>query len=105
MRFSGTKPQLLVFTLDKSLTASSVKESVTSLDGVVDNVRGNVVANLPQAEAHLGHLVAAAQLDARGCHIVWLCTCLVRNWKGAAFYDQRERQRGISDRTRKFDRL
>lgn len=65
--------------LRKPLTASSVEESVTSLDGVVDNVRGNVGANLPQAEAHLGHLVAAAQLDARGRHLVWLCVCLVRN--------------------------
>jgi hypothetical protein len=49
-------------------TAGTVEETVASLDGVVDLVGTSVVVDLPQAEAHKGHLIAAAKLDSRGNH-------------------------------------
>lgn len=52
-------------------TAGTVEETVASLDGVVDLVGTSVVVDLPQAEAHKGHLIAAAKLDSRGNH----CEC------------------------------
>lgn len=54
------------------LTASTVKETVADLDGIVDDVGANVVRDLPEAEAHLGHVVAAVKLD-DGSHFVVLC--------------------------------
>lgn len=44
-------------------TASTIEEAVASLDGVVDDIRGNGVVDLPEAEAHLGHVIAAVELD------------------------------------------
>lgn len=46
-------------------TSSTVEETVTGLDGVVDGIGGNGVVDFPQAETDLGHVVAAAQLDVR----------------------------------------
>lgn len=43
-------------------TASTIEQTVTSLDGVVDNL-GAVVIDLPEAEANLGHVEAAVKLD------------------------------------------
>jgi hypothetical protein len=45
------------------LTAGTVEEAVSGIDGVVDDIRGNGVVDLPEAEAHLGHIMAAAELD------------------------------------------
>ena len=38
------------------LTASAVKESVSGLDGVVDNVRAGVIVDLPETETNQRHL-------------------------------------------------
>lgn len=51
------------------LTASTVEKTVAGLDGVVDDIRGNGVINLPETEAHLGHVIAAVELD-DGSHYV-----------------------------------
>jgi hypothetical protein len=45
------------------LTAGAVKETVSGLDGIVDNIGGDSVVDLPETEAHLGHVGAAAKLD------------------------------------------
>lgn len=44
-------------------TAGPVKESITSLDGVVDCVCAGSIVNLPQTEPNLWHLVAIIQSD------------------------------------------
>lgn len=44
-------------------TAGTVEETVSGLDGVVDDVGSDVGADLPETEAHLGHLMAAVELD------------------------------------------
>ena len=48
-------------------TTCAVQKTVAGLDGFVDGV-GGVLLNLPQPVAHLGHLIAAAELDGRGGH-------------------------------------
>lgn len=53
---------------DMLRTASTVKETVSNLDGVVDRVGASVVVDLPQTEAHDGHIIAATQLDVGGRH-------------------------------------
>ena len=40
------------------LTASTVEQSVSSLDGIVDSVRTCSIVDLPQSKANLRHLVA-----------------------------------------------
>lgn len=47
-------------------TASAVKQTVTSLDGVVDSVGASVVVDLPETEAHEGHFIAVVKLDRHG---------------------------------------
>jgi hypothetical protein len=47
------------------LTASTIEKAVTGLDGIVNDIGGNGVVDLPEAEAHLGHLIAAVELDSR----------------------------------------
>jgi len=57
------------------LTASAVKEAVPSLYGVVNSISGDIVADLPETEAHLGHVDAIVKFDIRnGNHFggVWL---------------------------------
>jgi hypothetical protein len=49
-------------------TASAVKQTVASLDGVVDGVGAGLVGDLPQTKAHDGHVVAAVELDGRRSH-------------------------------------
>jgi hypothetical protein len=51
-----------------TLTAGTVEAPVTGLDGVVDLVGASVVVDLPQAEAHEGHLEAAVQRDGGSNH-------------------------------------
>lgn len=46
-------------------TAGTVQQPVSGLDGVVNRVGACSIVHLPQTKAHLGHLVAAAQLDGR----------------------------------------
>ena len=55
-----------------AVVAGSVKETVTSLNGVVDSVGTGVVADLPEAEADLWHLIAGVELDSWN-HICGLC--------------------------------
>jgi hypothetical protein len=43
------------------LTASTVEQSVSSLDGIVDSVRTCSIVDLPQSKANLRHLVAIVQ--------------------------------------------
>jgi hypothetical protein len=50
------------------LTTSTIEQTVTSLDSLVDLVGASVVVDLPQTEAHDGHLVAAVQLDSGRNH-------------------------------------
>lgn len=54
------------------LTASSVEQSIASLDGIIDGVGTDLVIDLPQTKAHLGHYkilwlaIALAQTGKRG---------------------------------------
>jgi hypothetical protein len=59
-------------------TAGSIKQAVTSLDGVVDGVGTSIVVDLPQAESNLGHLVAIVEgnvgcLDSHCCEGAAVC--------------------------------
>jgi hypothetical protein len=47
-------------------TTGAIKQSVTSLDGIVHSIRAGGVVDLPQTEANLGHLVAIVQRNI-GC--------------------------------------
>ena len=55
-----------------AVVAGSVKETVAGLDGVVDSVGTGVVADLPEAEANLWHLIAGVELDSWN-HVCGLC--------------------------------
>ena len=58
------------------LTRSAVEETVSSLDGVVDDIGGDRVVDLPETETDLGHVIAAVELD-NGSH----CFCVfLRPW-------------------------
>jgi hypothetical protein len=54
------------------LTASSIEQSIASLDGIVDRVGADLIIDLPQPKAHLGHYnilwsaIALAQTGKRG---------------------------------------
>jgi DNA-binding transcriptional LysR family regulator len=50
-------------------TASAVKQTVSSLDGLVDLVSAGVVVHLPEAKAHDGHVIATAELDSGSSHL------------------------------------
>jgi hypothetical protein len=50
------------------LTACTIEQPVSSLDGVVDNVSADGIVDLPQSEANLGHIIAAIELDV-GNHV------------------------------------
>jgi hypothetical protein len=43
------------------LTASTIEQPVSSLDGVVDSVRACSIVDLPQSKANLRHFVAIVQ--------------------------------------------
>lgn len=58
------------------LTAGAVEETVTGLDGIVNDISGDGVVDLPETEAHLGHVVAAVELDYGGhCDGVFCLMC------------------------------
>lgn len=42
----------------KGLTASTVEQTVSNLDGIVNRIRGRRIVDLPETEAHEGHLMA-----------------------------------------------
>jgi hypothetical protein len=48
------------------LTASTVEQSVSSLDGIVDSVCAGSIVDLPQSKANLRHLVAIVQRNVGG---------------------------------------
>lgn len=50
-------------------TTSSIEQTVTSLDCVVDSVGASVVVDLPQAEAYLWHLKAIVELNVWDRHL------------------------------------
>lgn len=50
------------------LTAGTIEEAVSDLDGVVDGIGSNVVVDLPETEADLGHVMARAELDVGNCN-------------------------------------
>lgn len=56
----------------ESHTASTIEETVASLDSVVDLVSAGVVVDLPEAKAHYGHVIAAVQLNGGGRHVGWM---------------------------------
>jgi hypothetical protein len=60
-------------------TTSSIKQPVSSLDGIVDGVGAGVVVDFPETEADLGHLVAIVQRDVgcvdHGCESVSVREC------------------------------
>jgi nicotinamide mononucleotide (NMN) deamidase PncC len=64
----GEKRERIAGALNEALTTGTIEQTITSLDGVVHLVSAGVVVDLPQAEAHEGHFVAAAQLDDRRRH-------------------------------------
>jgi len=51
-----------------AVVAGAVKQTVASLDGVVDLVGAGVVVHLPKTEANEGHLAAIVELDSGGRH-------------------------------------
>lgn len=55
-------------------TASTIEETVAGLDGLVDGVSADGVVDLPQTEAHEGHVMAAVELDGRRSHCSE-CSC------------------------------
>lgn len=70
-RFFFFSLSLSLFELEKrlKLTTSTIKQTVTGLDGVVNGIRGHGVVDLPEAKAHLGHLISAVELDRGGRHL------------------------------------
>ena len=69
-------------TPEAQLTACAVKETVSGLDGIVNDIGGDVVADLPEAEAHLGHLGAAVELEAGNLnHLGGAVLLVVWCWK------------------------
>lgn len=59
----------LSFSHEPRLTTCAVKQTVTSLDGVVYGIRCSRLVDLPEAKAHLGHLISAVELKC-GSHLV-----------------------------------
>lgn len=57
------RKRIINFKHATSRTASSVKQPVSRLDGVVNRVGTRGIVHLPQPKAHLGHLVAVIQRD------------------------------------------
>jgi len=56
-----------------AIVSSAIEEAVAGLDGLVDGVGSDGVVDLPETEAHLGHVMAAGELDAGdGNHFDWL---------------------------------
>lgn len=50
---------LLVLRSDwKGLTAGTVEQTISDLDGVINRVGGGRIVNLPETEAHEGHVMA-----------------------------------------------
>lgn len=49
-------------------TASSVKKSISGLDGIVDSISASVIVYFPEPKANLRHGVAAGKLDSWGSH-------------------------------------
>jgi len=45
------------------LTACAIEQTVARLDGLVHGVGCHLGVDLPETEAHLGHVMAAAELD------------------------------------------
>lgn len=58
----------------RRLTTRAVEQTVAGLDGVVDGVSGAGAVDLPEAEADLGHVIAAVELDVGDGHF-GLCMC------------------------------
>jgi hypothetical protein len=48
---------------EPGLTTCAIKQTVTGLDGVVHGICGRCVVDLPEAKAHLGHFIAAVELN------------------------------------------
>ncbi len=51
-----------------SPTASTIKETVTGLDSLVDCLSADRFLNLPETKAHARHIISAAELDCRRSH-------------------------------------
>lgn len=79
----------------EALTTGTIEQAVTSLDSAVDLVRAGVVVDLPQAKAHEGHFVAAAQLDNRRRHV---CggACFWTGGEGGLGEEERKKKRNSS---------
>jgi hypothetical protein len=60
-------------TAEQWLTAGAVEETVSSLDSCIHLVCAGLVGDLPQAEAHEGHVEAAVQFDCGRRHVAILC--------------------------------
>ena len=50
-------------------TTSSIEQTVSGLDGIVNSIGASVVIDLPETETNLWHIIAAVQLDG------WNCWC------------------------------
>jgi len=90
-------------------TTSSVKQPVSSLDGIVYGVGAGGIVDLPQTEADLGHLVAIVQRDI-GCVDSHCCeevavrereTCRGRSRSGDASSDRRKKK--VSEKNRRCE--
>lgn len=55
------------------LTAGTIEEAVSDLDGVVDRIGSNAGVDLPETEANLGHVMARAELDVGNCNHLACC--------------------------------
>jgi hypothetical protein len=49
-------------------TASSIKKSISGLNGIVDSIGASGIVYFPEPKANLGHFVAAGELDSWGSH-------------------------------------
>ena len=64
MRLAVSKTDVQLWGWKRNLhTASTVKQPVSSLDGVVDSVGAGSIVDLPQSKADLRHLVAIIQCN------------------------------------------
>ena len=66
MRLAVSNTDLRLWGWKRNLhTASTIKQPVSSLDGVVDSVGTGSIVDLPQSKADLRHLVAIIQRNVR----------------------------------------
>jgi hypothetical protein len=91
-------------------TASSIKQPVSSLDGIVDSVRASIVVDLPQTETDLGHFVTIVQSNVGGVNSHGCEEIAVRKGESRGGFNQSRyasangREEGVSGTANKSER-